>query len=53
MGLMPNPAQLAHLSRDCNTPEAVEGALRTVRSVISCEFAIVGHGEGTSFYELA
>jgi phosphoribosyl 1,2-cyclic phosphodiesterase len=44
---------LAHLSRDCNSRDAVEGALREVRSVISCEFSIVGHGEGTPFYEIA
>jgi len=44
---------LAHLSRDCNSLEAVEGALKDVRSVISCDFSIVGHGEGTPFYEIA
>jgi phosphoribosyl 1,2-cyclic phosphodiesterase len=44
---------LAHLSRDCNSRDAVESALISVRSVIPCEFSIVGHGEGTPFYDLA
>ncbi len=44
---------LAHLSRDCNSRDAVESALEAVRSVLTCEFAIVGHGEGTPFYEIA
>ena len=44
---------LAHLSRDCNSRDAVEHALLAVRALISCEFSIVGHGEGTPFYELA
>jgi hypothetical protein len=43
---------LAHISRDCNSRDAVESALKEVRSVISCEFSIVGHGEGTPFYEI-
>jgi phosphoribosyl 1,2-cyclic phosphodiesterase len=44
---------LAHLSRDCNSRDAVESALISVRSIIPCEFSIVGHGEGTPFYDLA
>jgi phosphoribosyl 1,2-cyclic phosphodiesterase len=44
---------LAHLSRDCNSRDAVEHALAAVRSILTCEFSIVGHGEGTPFYELA
>jgi phosphoribosyl 1,2-cyclic phosphodiesterase len=44
---------LAHLSRDCNSRDAVETALAGVRSLLTCEFSIVGHGEGTPFYELA
>lgn len=44
---------LAHLSRDCNSRDAVESALTAARSMLSCEFAIVGHGEGTPFYEIA
>jgi phosphoribosyl 1,2-cyclic phosphodiesterase len=44
---------LAHLSRDCNSRDAVERALASVRLVLPCEFSIVGHGEGTPFYEIA
>jgi phosphoribosyl 1,2-cyclic phosphodiesterase len=44
---------LAHLSRDCNSRDAVERSLLAVRSILPCEFSIVGHGEGTPFYELA
>lgn len=45
---------LTHLSRDCNSPAAVERALAGVRATLAtCEFAIVGPGEGTPFYELA
>jgi phosphoribosyl 1,2-cyclic phosphodiesterase len=44
---------LAHLSRDCNSRDAVEEALLGLRSVLKCEFSIVGHGEGTPFYEIA
>ena len=44
---------LAHLSRDCNSRDAVERALASARSILSCEFSIVGHGEGTPFYEIA
>jgi phosphoribosyl 1,2-cyclic phosphodiesterase len=44
---------LAHLSRDCNSRDAVERALAAVRTVLPCEFSIVGHGEGTPFYEIA
>ena len=43
-----------HLSRDCNSPAAIELALADVRvSLRSCEFSIVGPGEGTPFYELS
>lgn len=45
---------LTHLSRDCNSRAAVESALVGVRaSLTACEFAVVGPGEGTPFYELA
>jgi len=45
---------LTHLSRDCNSPAAVELALAGVRAALAaCEFAIVGPGESTPFYELA
>jgi phosphoribosyl 1,2-cyclic phosphodiesterase len=43
---------LAHLSRDCNSRDAVELALVALRSVLTCEFAIVPHGGGTPFYEI-
>ena len=44
---------LTHLSRDCNSPAAVELALTNVRTTLTaCEFSIVGPGEGTSFYDL-
>src|ERR1035437_5560262 len=40
-----------HLSRDCNPPAAVERALADVRVTLrACEFAVVGAGEGTPFY---
>jgi len=45
---------LAHLSRDCNTRAAVELAFADVRTALDrCEFAVVGPGESTPFYELA
>jgi phosphoribosyl 1,2-cyclic phosphodiesterase len=44
---------LAHLSRDCNSRDAVEEALLALRAMLKCEFSIVGHGEGTPFYEIA
>ncbi len=45
---------LTHLSRDCNTPAAVELAFASVRAALAaCEFAVVAPGESTPFYELA
>ena len=45
---------LTHLSRDCNSRAAVETALAGVRAALTaCEFAIVGPGECTPYYELA
>jgi phosphoribosyl 1,2-cyclic phosphodiesterase len=44
---------LTHLSRDCNSRAAVEAALAGLRPALACEFAIVGAGEGTPFYELS
>jgi phosphoribosyl 1,2-cyclic phosphodiesterase len=44
---------LAHLSRDCNSRDAVELALVALRSMLTCEFSIVEHGGGTPFYEIA
>jgi hypothetical protein len=43
---------LAHLSRDCNSRDAVELALVALRSMLTCEFSIVPHGGGTPFYEI-
>ena len=44
---------LTHLSRDCNSPAAVESeALAPLRPRLTCEFAIVAAGGGTPFYEL-
>jgi phosphoribosyl 1,2-cyclic phosphodiesterase len=43
---------LTHLSRDCNSHAAVEAALAPARQLLNrCEFAIVGPGQGTPFYE--
>lgn len=45
---------LTHLSRECNTPAAVELALASVKMALAgCEFSVVGHGEGTPFYEFS
>lgn len=43
---------LTHLSRDCNSLEAVAAAVADLRAALACEFSIVGAGEGTPFYEL-
>lgn len=43
---------LVHLSRDCNSAEAVEAAFAPARARMACELSIVGHGQGTDFYEL-
>jgi phosphoribosyl 1,2-cyclic phosphodiesterase len=40
-----------HLSRDCNSATAVEAAMVPARNMLGCEFAIVGPGEGTAFYD--
>jgi phosphoribosyl 1,2-cyclic phosphodiesterase len=57
LGSIANPRwrriYLTHLSRDCNTPQAVEAALAGVRDSLGCDLAIVGAGEGTPFYDLA
>jgi phosphoribosyl 1,2-cyclic phosphodiesterase len=42
---------LAHLSRECNSPAAVEAACAGARAVLHCSFSIVGSGGGTPFYE--
>jgi phosphoribosyl 1,2-cyclic phosphodiesterase len=42
---------LAHLSRDCNSPAAVESACAGVLAALKCGFSIVSPGTGTPFYE--
>jgi phosphoribosyl 1,2-cyclic phosphodiesterase len=42
---------LTHLSRDCNSAAAIEAAIAPARNLLYCEFAIVGPGEGTAFYD--
>jgi phosphoribosyl 1,2-cyclic phosphodiesterase len=42
---------LTHLSRDCNSPAAVETACRAVLTARSCGFSVVAAGAGTPFYE--
>lgn len=42
---------LTHLSRDCNSLDAVETMLAPLRQTLSCEFRIVAPGGGTPFYE--
>ncbi len=43
---------LTHLSRDCNSLEAVETAFAPMRATLNCELSIVGPGDGTPFLEL-
>lgn len=43
---------LTHLSRDCNSLEAVDRMLSTLRPQLSCEFCVVAPGTGTPFHEL-
>ncbi|MCF7687804.1 MAG: MBL fold metallo-hydrolase [Cephaloticoccus sp.] len=43
---------LTHLSRDCNSLEAVQAAFAPMRATLSCEFSIVAPGEGTPFFDL-
>ena len=42
---------LTHLSRECNSPAAVELAFAALRSRLSCQFSVVTSGGGTPFYE--
>lgn len=45
---------LTHLSRDCNTTDAVEAAIADLRlQLTSCAFSIVAPGGGTPFLDLA
>lgn len=41
----------AHLSRDCNTPDAVAAACAPTLSSLRCSYAIVPPGEGSAPYE--
>jgi phosphoribosyl 1,2-cyclic phosphodiesterase len=43
---------LTHLSRDCNTPDAVSQALAGLRARLACTFSIVAQGEQTPFLDL-
>lgn len=43
---------LTHLSRDCNSPAAIETALADVRARLACQFSIVAPGGGTPLLEL-
>ena len=42
---------LAHLSRECNSPAAVEAACAGARAALRCDFSIVVPGGSTPFYE--
>ena len=44
---------LTHLSRDCNSHEAVEAALAGLRARLTCRFSIVAPGGGTNSVEIA
>jgi phosphoribosyl 1,2-cyclic phosphodiesterase len=44
---------LTHLSRDCNSVEAILRAFEGIDERLKCPFAIVPPGEGTGFYEFA
>ena len=42
---------LTHLSRDCNSLDAVEAMLSTLRKRLTCDFNVVAPGGGTSTFE--
>ena len=42
---------LTHLSRDCNSVEAVLREFAGIEAVVKCPFAVVPPGERTAFYE--
>ena len=42
---------LTHLSRDCNSPEAVQTALAPLNVTLTCEFSVVHAGEGSRAFE--
>lgn len=43
---------LTHLSRDCNSAEAIENVLQPLRNSVKCAFSIVAPGGGTAFVEV-
>jgi len=43
---------LTHISRDCNSNEAIEAALAGLRTRLACRFNIVAAGAGTDVCEL-
>jgi phosphoribosyl 1,2-cyclic phosphodiesterase len=43
---------LTHLSRDCNSLDAVETAIAAARARLSCRFSIVAPGGGLPFFDL-
>lgn len=43
---------LTHLSRDCNSHEAIDAALSGLRARLACQFNIVSSGGGTAVCEL-
>lgn len=44
---------LTHLSRDCNSPAAVEKTLAGALAALGCTFSIVAPGGGTPFYDFS
>lgn len=42
---------LTHLSRECNTPDAVQTAFSGLRATLRCEFSVVAPGASTPPYE--
>lgn len=42
---------LTHLSRECNTPDAVQSALTPLRATLRCEFSVVAPGARMPLYE--
>jgi len=44
---------LTHLSRDCNSAEAIMRAFAGIEATLKCPFAVVPPGASTGFYEFA
>ncbi|HZZ59124.1 MAG TPA: MBL fold metallo-hydrolase, partial [Opitutaceae bacterium] len=42
---------LTHLSRECNTPDAVQTAFSGLRATLRCEFSVVAPGASAPPYE--